>query len=308
MTPWYQGRMQRPCRFGVVLVLLAGAACRSDKAEPREIGAARAVTATATAESGAPGTLTVAEVGHGAAESLRYSIDAFPGSWKIAARFKTRPGSKNVMDLSAAISLRFARGTGAALQLFLEELVLKGDAGGTQIDQRMAPGDPARAAAFTSPLNDLTLAPTGPVRGVPNPENPLAAQGSNLIDTAVFLMPPLPDAAVGVGARWSATRVVPKSSAAGPEITADVHFELTALESCGAPLEGRCAAIRCTADTGPRTMKVEGEDVTVRYTLDGQTRIQLGGAIVRSAGKMTMISTIGGEPLELDGDVTFERI
>ncbi len=240
------------------------------------------------------------------AEVMRYAADAFAGRWQISSRFKTRPGAALQLDAGAEITLRFVSVAPGTLEIFIEELAITGHMGGQPIDQRLSDDDPAMAAVFAPWLSRMTMDEHGAVSGVRNPDSQLAQQGADLIDTAIFLIPPTPARAITVGAEWTAARIVPTSSDV-PDVTADIAYRLTAIEPCAAPLVGRCATVASTTDTGERTLQIDGQDTRLRYTLEGESVLQLGGALGRSTARMTMLMTTAGMALELDGEMSYQR-
>jgi len=143
------------------------------------------------------------------------------------------------------------------------------------------------------------------VHATPNADNPLARQGGNMIRSMVFMIPSLPNVPVTHGATWTADRVVPKSNNAGPEVRAEIRYQLVRFEPCG---ETRCAVLASTADTGERETAVDGAAGRVRYTLDGTSQIQLGGALVKAEAKMTMLLASDAANFDFDGTITCQRL
>jgi hypothetical protein len=265
------------------LVLIAS--CTTKRAEPEPV---------------AP---PAAPVSAGAAR-LAYSIDAFAGSWKIEAHFKARPGSPD-LDLTAELVMRFAKAGPEALDVYLERLALRGNAGGKPIDVTLAASDPRFAEHMKDPLHRVAMRADGPGEATANVDNPIARQGGNLIKSAVFLIPSLPNVPAGIGTKWFANRVVPKSTNAGPELEAEIRYELVRFEPCG---KARCAVLASTADTGERETEVGDAVARVRYTLDGTSQIQLDGALVTAEAKMTMLLKSDAISFESDGTITCRRL
>lgn len=270
----------RRVRRIVLVVLLAS--CTTKRAEPE------LVTPPAAAEPA----------------RLAYSVDAFAGNWKIEAHFKSRPGSPSV-DITAELAMRFATASPEALDVYLERLALHGTADGKSIDVTMAASDPRFAELMTPPLHRIAMRADGPGEATSNVDNPIARQGGNLIKSTVFLIPSLPNVPAGPGTKWFANRVVPKSNNAGPELKADIRYELVRFEPCG---KARCAVLASTADTGERETEVGDAVARVRYTLDGTSQIQLDGALVKAEAKMTMLLKSDAVSFESDGTLTCWRL
>ncbi len=280
-------------RNASVITVLAFVGCKDSKPPPKLVEVAPASNTTA---------------GSGAVESLAYSVDAFSGTWQLSAHYTTPPASDLQMDVRGGITMRLATAAPGMLDVFLEELELAGTADGAPLDMTIKKGDPTHKVAFTTPLNTLSMKARGPDHGTPNPANPVAAQGANLIDSAVFLIPALPEGPVGIGATWIASRVVPKGSDAGADVVADIRYELASIGACDANPSARCAKIRFTADTGTKELVMGGQPAKVSYTFDGISIVQLGGALVSSEGRGTIALSVEGVTVKMTGELTCARL
>jgi len=242
-----------------------------------------------------------------AGEVLVYDTAAFAGSWRIGSRFTSRPATAVDVDLGAEIILRLVPTVATGFDVFLDELVITGHMGPQTFDERLTAASPGMAGAFASRLSSLTLDPHGAATGTRNDDNLLARQGADLIDTAIFLIPPTPEGPVEVGATWTASRVVPTASDVS-DVTAEIAYQLAAIEACPPPLDGRCARITSAADTGERAVTIDGQNARLGYTLEGESVLQLGGALVEASARMSMLMTTGGMTLDLDGTIRYQRV
>ena len=240
----------------------------------------------------------------GLAVTLAYARDAFVGRWHLQSTAKTTPASQISMDVTAFVDLRFAVAVGQ-LDVFVERVALKGTAGGRTIEIDLTKDAPAALDVFSTPLHTLRLSARGPEGGTSNPRNPMGAQGTGFLESVQFMIPALPDGPVAIGATWTAARVVPKASNAGPPISADVHFRLAALEPCPGRAAARCARISFQADTGGRDFEVDGAPTHVEYRFDGQGVIEIGGALLSSRSTMTFTIDTGGTTMIGAGTITY---
>lgn len=284
-------RGQHVQRFISVVVLLA------------LFGACGRTAPIAVRESGG---VAVDDAGAKDRQKLSIAAEALAGQWETAAHFRSRPGSSIPMDLTASLLMSLRPQTATELDVYLERIGIEGEAGGRPMVLGPISSEDARyAKAFDSALSSIRFDGHGPTLGTPNANNPLARQGHNLIHTAVFSIPALPQTPVGVGASWRSQRVIPRSSDAGPEVSAEIHFKLLELGPCDSEAAAMCATIGSKADTGMRDeVHKSGAAVKVRYTLDGKSRIRLGGGLVSADIEMTMELEMKDVRIELDGSVT----
>jgi hypothetical protein len=232
--------------------------------------------------------------------------DALVGQWETVAHFTSRPTSSIPMDLKASVLMRFRTTTETSLDVFLESIGITGEAGGKPMELGpISSTDRRLPSAFDTSLSTITFGEEGPTLGTPNAKNPLARQGHNLIHTAVFSIPAIPATPVGVGASWRARRVIPRSSDAGPEVLTDIHFTLLDVAPCASGSEEKCATIQSKADTGVRDeTHTNGSSMKVKYTLEGVSRVKLGGGLLHAELGMTMELELDGMQVDLDGTVT----
>ena len=241
----------------------------------------------------------------GAAVTLAYVRDAFVGRWHLESTAQTTSGSQYAMDVTAFIDLRFEAGQPGQLRVFVERVALNGTAGGRPIEIDLNKDTPDVIDAFSTPLQTMELSARGPRGGASDPRNPMAAQGTGFLESVAFMIPELPAGPVAVGATWTASRVVPKASNAGPPVSADVHFRLDALAPCPDRPTARCARIAFSADTGARDLEVAGATSHVHYQFDGAGVVELGGALLSSRSTMTFTIATGGTTMIGGGTITY---
>lgn len=235
---------------------------------------------------------------------LVYAPDAFAGKWKITAHFATPAGASDGIDVTASVVMRLAKASPDTLDVYFDQLEIHGGANESPVDVTISATDPKHAADLKAALDRIVIHTDGPGEATKLSDSALAKQGADLVETALFLIPSLPNVPVGGGTRWTANRVVPKNHV-GPELKTEIRYVLDRFVPCN---KAQCASIKSTADTGMRELEVDGQAFRVHYTLQGEAEVQLAGAPLRSDAKLTLRIETAAATIDLAGTLTCRRL